>query len=233
MSEKHPQQRKHLFADNYQGYELPDGSYVAGGSYAPDPRMVWGLLAAALPADWSWAGKAVLDLAGNNGYHGLRALREGAADAVLVEQHPKACEKAQEIAEAWGMPLEVRRRDVEAHPWDKRRTFDAIFAHQVLYHLEHPIQILRRIRGALRTGGVFATYTRIALNVHEKHWEWVPNKATMVTTLRYAGFRTVSFHGPRKDLEAISPNEERSGVVDPMHRAQRPGQRKVLVVARP
>jgi len=231
MDEKHPEQRKHLFGENYQGYELPDGSYVPGGSYAPDPRRVWGWFEGSLPYGWSWSGTRVLDLAGNNGYHGLRALREGAASATLVEAHPDACKKAEEVAREWGLTFHVKQRDIETHPWDKGDPFDVIFAHQVLYHLERPIHLLRRVAGVLAPGGVFATYTRIALNVHEKHWEWVPNKATMRTTLEYAGFRSVSFHGPRNALRDISPSDERFGVGDRAWRVQREGQRKVLVVA--
>lgn len=226
MSEKHPEQTKHLFGDSYQGYELPDGSYVPGARHAPDPRPIWGWMSRLVPGpltheEWSWEGKHVLDLAGNNGYHGLRALREGAASATLLELHPGACAKATEIAAAWGLPLKVKRGSIEDRPWDKREKFDAIFAHQVLYHLERPIHLLRRIRGALNDGGFFAAHSRIAIHVHEKHWEWVPTLHTMEETLRYVRFGKVHFGGDRIALNEVrrrNPPDET-------------GQRKVMVVA--
>jgi len=230
MSEQHPEQTKHLFGKTYQGYDLPDGSYVPGAKYAPDPRTVWGWQLRGLQegrnrdATFSWEGKRVLDLAGNNGYHGLRALREGAAAATLVEQSSDAAAKAAEIAKEWDLPLHVKRRDIENHPWDKHaleEPFDVIFAHQVLYHLARPIPLLRRACKALRHGGSICIHSRIAVHVHEKHWEWVPTLHTMEETLRYVGFSQVRFTGDARLLAALrrrNPPDER-------------GQHKVMVVA--
>ena len=217
---KHAKQTKHLFGSTYQGYELPDGVWVPGAPYAPDPRQIWSMQHKQLrPA--TWEGKRVLDLAGNNGYHAIRALREGARRAVLVEQHPDAVRQAKRIAKAWGVDLRVRPRDIEKNEWHNQR-WDVIFCHQVLYHLVQPITLLRRARASLLPGGVFFTYTRIAINAHDKHWEWVPNWDTMRRTLLYAGFSEVEIDGKAADVRMLE--DPKSPTLT--------GQRKALVTAR-
>ena len=211
--------RKHLFGDSYQGYELPGGVYVPGADYAPDPRRVWELQKSHSPSEW--AGLHVLDLAGNNGYHAIRALREGASSAILAEQSASAAAKALDVAKKWGVDLTVVVGDIEKVNWHDHGPFDVIFCHQVLYHLVEPIKLLRRAREALILGGRFLAYTRIAINVHEKHWEWVPNADTMRRTLYYVGFTGVNIDGESVDVRAVEYPATQT----------LPGQCKVLVTA--
>lgn len=192
MSETHPQQRKHLFGSSYQGYEHPDGMYIRGAKYAPDPRPIWKDQQRVLQR--SWDGLRVLDLAGNNGYHAIKALREGARSAKLVELHRGAAEKARWLASEWGVDLDVVYGDIEKVSWQNDGPYDVVFCHQVVYHLECPVQLLRRVREAMIQDGFLFMYTRLAAVVHERHWEWVPNWESMCKVLRYLGFREPRYH---------------------------------------
>lgn len=225
----HPEQRQHSFGVGYQGVEFPDGIWVppvpkAGNGQADDVRDIWQTMQVSRT---TWVGSEVADLGCNTGYFGIRALRAGAKSCLFGDLNAEAVSSARSIYKSWkssGHPMgeaQFVHGDMERWFPGKKRTLDAVFLHQVIYHLAHPIPFLRCIRDALRPGGIFYMWTRIAVNVHEKHWEWVPNRDTMERTLFYVGFSTVTFHGPRDRLRDIG------GFLGGSDK----GQRKVLVVA--
>lgn len=224
MSNSDPRARKHEFGPDYQLRELPGGVVINGAAYAPDPRPVYRLMRAAIASSKAGfpASLDVADLACNGGYHGIKAMRDGANRCVFVDMSSDAIRVAMETATAWGVHdrCEFSVGDIEL--WGRPPMFDLVMAHQVVYHLGDPIGFLRRVHSAIRGSGVFACYTRVAHAVHPRTFEWVPSWASMVEALRHVGFRSVSFVESDGVLARVRP-ETRD--------IRSSGQEKVMVLA--
>lgn len=223
-SDANPHATKHPFGPSYQLRELPGGEVIPGAPYAPDPRMVYRMLKFALSQS-HWKnfpeGLKVADLACNGGFHGIKALREGAQDCFFVDMNVESIRVARETAKAWEVHRKCTFAEGDIESFDPSLMFDLVMAHQVIYHLADPIGFLRRVQKSLKPGGVFAMYTRVAHSIHPKTHEWVPSWNTMIEALHHVGFKAVSFFEEKNVLARVHPvtRDARSG-----------GQEKVLVI---
>ncbi|MFT3917475.1 MAG: TIGR04290 family methyltransferase [Anaeromyxobacteraceae bacterium] len=194
------------------GVETAPGHFL--GDY---PRIVWRLLAPALPADLS--GKTVLDVGCNAGFFSIELARRGAARVVSVDHDPRYLAQARLAAEVSGVTLELHELSV----YDVARLeerFDVVLFMGVLYHLRHPLLALDLLRAhACRDLLVFQSMLRgseghfgaapdypfaerdvfdhpawpkLHFVEHryasdETNW-WIPNRACAEAMLRSAGF---------------------------------------------
>ncbi|ERN41569.1 putative methyltransferase [Rubidibacter lacunae KORDI 51-2] len=161
-------------------------------------------------SDWKWnrlagtisplAGRRVLDVGCGNGYYAWRMLGAGAAFVVGVDPSPlfamqhAAVRRYLTEQDAFVLPLGVEAIAPELH------AFDTVFSMGVLYHRRSPLEHLRELHGALRSGGELVLETLIVdeqfgdLLVPEKRYAqmrnvWaIPSCKLLLTWLRQSNF---------------------------------------------
>ena len=118
---------------------------LKGVRTAPDhflfdyPNVTWQRFAHALPADL--AGKTVLDIGCNGGFHSMAMKRRGAARVLGIDADETYLAQARFAAEVEELDIEFRQLSV----YDLARLgerFDVVLFCGVLYHLRHPLLAL-------------------------------------------------------------------------------------------
>ncbi|TPM32000.1 TIGR04290 family methyltransferase [Mesorhizobium sp. B2-2-2] len=122
---------------------------LAGVETAPDhflgnyPLVKWRKFADAIPADL--AGKSVLDIGCNAGFHSIEMKRRGAGRVLGIDFDEAYLAQARFAAEIADCDIEFQKLSV----YDVgalRETFDIVLFMGVLYHLRHPLLALDLIR---------------------------------------------------------------------------------------
>lgn len=115
---------------------------LAGVQTAPDhflgdyPAVKWRAFAHAVPRDL--AGKTVLDIGCNAGFHSLEMKRRGARRVLGIDSDDAYLAQARFAAEVSGLDVEFRRLSVyDVAALGER--FDVVLFLGVLYHLRHPL----------------------------------------------------------------------------------------------
>ena len=148
------------------------------------------------------AGRRVLDVGCGNGYYTLRMLADGARTVIGVDptllyvvQFQAIC-RFLEPLRAHVLPLRLDELPPAA------AAFDSVFSMGVLYHQRAPLEHLRQLRDALRSGGELILETIV-----------LPGEAPLSRTpaARYARMRNV-WHLPT--VAELRVWLERSGFVD-------------------
>ncbi len=216
------------------------------------PRLVWRLLAPALPADLS--GKTVLDIGCNAGFFSIELKRRGAARVVGVDFDPRYLEQARLAAEVSGVEVELRQLSVYdvASLGEK---FDVVLFMGVLYHLRHPLLALDLVRAHVAKDlVVFQSMLRGSESrfraekdypfserdvfdhpawpkLHfveqkyaddETNW-WIPNRACAEAMLRSAGFAPEAVPGTEIYLCRVAEPDPWGGAVYPARPAHEEG----------
>lgn len=121
---------------------------LAGVRTAPDhflhdyPANKWARFADRLP---DVAGKTVLDIGCNAGFHAIEMKRRGAARVVGMDHDDRYLDQARLAAELSGVEIELRKLSVyDVGALGER--FDVVLFMGVLYHLRHPLLALDLIR---------------------------------------------------------------------------------------
>ncbi len=112
-----------------EGLELPHGVILKSACEGADCRKIWDKLHLT-PEDIQ--GKTILDIGCNTGYYAMRTMEEGAKSACGLD-NSGWIDHGRQFAEWKGLEIEWRNEDFADFSW--RRTFDLVFALQVLYHL--------------------------------------------------------------------------------------------------
>ncbi len=122
-------------------------------------------------SDWKWArlrqhiaplaGRRVLDVGCGNGYYGLRMLGQGAGFVLGLDPSLLfVCQFAAVHRYAPGLAMRVLPLGIEALP-PATHAFDTVFSMGVLYHRRDPLEHLRTLRDALRSGGELVLETLV------------------------------------------------------------------------
>jgi tRNA (mo5U34)-methyltransferase len=225
---------------------------LGGVQTAPDhflgdyPRLVWDVIAPALPQDLS--GKTVVDVGCNAGFFSLQMKRRGADRVLGLDLDPRYLAQARLAAEISGLDVEFRELSV----YDVARLgerFDVVLFMGVLYHLRHPLLALDLVRehvakdllifqsmirgsqGRLRVDPDYPfdeteifdhpSWPKLHFVEHryahdETNW-WVPNRACVEAMLRSAGFAPEPVPHSEVYLCRIAEPAPPGGAVYPAH----------------
>lgn len=113
-----------------------------------DPRPIHALRAFG-PDVHDLAGKRVLELGPNDGVHTSQLEKQLGAEVVAVDANAEAYLKMLVAKEIFGLRARVLFGDfMEYLSTVKRGDYDLIFASGVLYHMEDPLELIRRICAA-------------------------------------------------------------------------------------
>ena len=116
------------------------GIWTAPDHFLGDyPAVKWRRFSAAIPADL--AGKSVLDIGCNAGFHSMEMRRRGASRVVGIDFDDRYLDQARFAAQANGLDIEFRKLSV----YDLAllgEKFDIVLFMGVLYHLRHPLLAL-------------------------------------------------------------------------------------------
>ena len=185
--------------------EETDAEFEIERPYGQPPLYSWLLhekfrrsvaaLAALLP------GASVLTVCGGSGMDAEFLARRGAS-VVASDLSPGAAQRALERSRRHGVPLAVVVADVERLPF-RARSFDVVYVHDGLHHLQDPLVGLREMArvaaaGVSVTEPARAAVTRLAVAARVAgEYEEAGNRVARVTgeevamTLRTAGFEIV------------------------------------------
>lgn len=161
----------------------------------------------------SLEGLTVLDAGCYQGYWTVEAARRGAARAVGFDARPEHLEQARFVARAIGLPNATFE---EADVFDIERfgPFDVVLLFGILYHVDSPIEFLRRVRKVTRRLLVVDTNvlpldepvlqlryedTGMVLNAAGAPLVAVPSVSAVTRMLRHTGFGDVRVVPPAAD----------------------------------
>ncbi len=223
---------------------------LGGVKTAPDhvlgdyPRMVWDVIAPALPEDLS--GKTVLDLGCNGGFFSIQMKRRGAARVVGVDLDARYLAQARLAAEISGQDVELRELSVyDVAKLGER--FDVVLFMGVLYHLRHPLLALDLVREHVAKDQlIFQSMIRGSngrfqverdypfdereifdhpawpklhfveqLYAHDETNWWIPNRACVEAMLRSAGFSPQVVPGTEVYVCRVADPDPGGGAVYP------------------
>ena len=163
----------------------------------------------ALLLEWVGKDKDVLELGCSTGFIS-RLLREQGCRVTGVENDPEAARKAAAWCER------VITADLDRSDWwgelPARASFDVVLLGDVLEHLVHPEEVMRRIRPLLKPGGYVAislpnvVHWQTRLKIMRGRFDYEPTGTLDATHLRFftprtaraflhdAGYRVLAFH---------------------------------------
>jgi tRNA (mo5U34)-methyltransferase len=199
---------------------------VTPGSY--DTRTLLDRIA--LPQDLR--GLSVLDIGAWDGYLSFAAERRGASRVLATDsyvwQNNVLSGKAgfQFARTALGSKVEDKNIDVMDLSPETVGTFDVVLFSGVLYHLQHPLLALQRLRKVTKKLLIMEThidlpniqrpamafYPGSEANNDATNW-WGPNEACCVDMLKTAGFRNIKLVGRLPAAPVSSPEQVSYGRV--------------------
>jgi 2-polyprenyl-3-methyl-5-hydroxy-6-metoxy-1,4-benzoquinol methylase len=190
------------FGDRLVQADWPPGRGLTGRHYRRYLHIFPALLSL---TGGSLAGKTVVDVGCNCGFWSLQARLAGADRVLGIEASPENVEQARfvlRLAGLDGIEFEVGNA-YELAP-ERHGVFDVAFYLGLLYHLEHPVLGLERLREVTRELAVVdTTVTRDRASVcrvlpdeaHEQNYSnrlrMMPSPSAVAMMLRHAGFRAV------------------------------------------
>ena len=174
-------------------------------------RPRWDALLAACGG--SLKGLSVLDCGCFQGYWTVEAIRAGAERAVGIDARPEHLEQARFVARALGY-ANASFEQVDLFDVERLGAFDIVLLQGVLYHVDSPIDLLRRVRAITRKLVVVDTdtlpldepvlqlrYEDTAMEVNSATAPlvMVPSVSAVVRMMRHAGFGEVRVVRPAPD----------------------------------
>lgn len=145
--------------------QLPDGTITPGFI---DTAKEWSLLAP--PPDMT--GMRVLDIGCSDGYYSFRSEQLGAKEVVAIDDQSslfftqgQAIRIVQEILKS-----QVRFYPMSVYDLDIKELgqFDVIFFLNVLYHLQHPLLALEKIRSVMKPDSILFYKSYFSTNIEFK-----------------------------------------------------------------
>src|SRR5258706_5376012 len=178
------------------------------GKFLLSHRPKWNAILSACGG--SLEGLSVLDCGCYQGYWTAEAARAGAARAVGFDARPEHLEQARFVARAIGLPnLTFEQADV----FDIERfgPFDVVLLFGILYHVDSPIELLRKVRAVTRKLLIVDTNvlpldepvvqlryedTGMVLNASRSSLVAVPSVSAVTRMLRHTGFGDIRVVAP-------------------------------------
>ena len=161
------------------------------------------------PADLT--GKTVLDIGCADGAWSIAALRRGAKSVLSIDEQMTGGMRW--MLEHKLFPLEYRKVSLFSNEFMQLPVFDVVIFTGVLYHVQDPLEALKRLRARTREMAIMETlideragtglpvmiyYENDELNGDPTNW-WGPNTLCLEAMLRTAGFsatRTFTTYDP-------------------------------------
>lgn len=168
-----------------------------------------------------------LDISCHEGFFSL-ILAEYFKEVTGVDKNPESLGKARQILNLLGRP-KIRLENASVELWDEKNTADFVLCFGLLYHVENPIQILRKL--AALTGKTLCIETQVMPYdqtgpIEDGSYMWqrdinglfglcvdyshrpeggmtdlalVPSRHALEFLLKQFGFKTVEFYKPIAD----------------------------------
>jgi tRNA (mo5U34)-methyltransferase len=157
----------------------------------------------------SFKGKHVLDIGCNAGFYSMAAKLRGAKRVLGIDHQQEYVDQALMVRSI----MELSEQDIEFCLSDENtlaslgETFDYVINTGVMYHLENPMDFLRKV-SAIATGTMFMESEMLIDEAHTEHawfaedtygddpsnW-WICGPRCLERMARAAGFRTAEFQG--------------------------------------
>jgi SAM-dependent methyltransferase len=154
----------------------------------------------------SLRGLRVLDCGCYQGYWTVEAARAGAAQAVGIDARPEHLEQARFVAKAIGLP-NATFEPCDVFDIERLGEFDVVLLFGILYHVDSPIDLLRRVRAVTRKLLAVDTNvlpldepviqlryedTGMVLNAARSSLVAVPSVSAVTRMLRHTGFGDIA-----------------------------------------
>jgi len=181
----------------FHSIDLGDGHWTDG--LKSRDRMEFELGAWQFPADLS--GKTVLDIGCADGGWSVAAWRRGASRVLSIDERTTGAMRF--FLEHRAFPFEFREIDLFSHEFTELPVFDIVLFTGVLYHTQHPLEALKRVRAKTRELAILETHVNESLGAAPPYmvfyetneladddptnW-WGPNIACLEAMLRATGF---------------------------------------------
>lgn len=180
----------------FHSVDLGDGHWTAG--HKTPEHMKAELDHWQFPADLS--GKTVLDIGCADGGWSVAAIRHGARSVLSIDE--QMTDGLRFLLDKKVFPLEYRKIDLFSQDFLDLPVFDVVIFCGVLYHVQNPIEALKRVRLKVRELVVFETHINESLGTSvpymvyyetnelgndPSNW-WGPNTSCLEAMLRTSGF---------------------------------------------
>ena len=210
-------------------FDLPDGTKTE--SYLPEvARQIHVTRENALREYLSTLGdscSAALDISCHEGFFSL-VLADYFKNVTGVDKNVESLEKASQIAALLGHP-EIHFMNSPVELWDEKQGADFVLCFGLLYHVENPIQIMRKLANLTKRALCIETQVlpyNFTSPVEDGSYLWqrdvnglfglcvdyshsreggltdlalVPSRQAVEFLLKQLGFKTVTFYRPRPD----------------------------------
>lgn len=191
----------------FHSIDFGDGHWTNG--HKPPAQMEWELTQWQFPADLT--GKTVLDIGCADGAWSIAALRRGAKSVLSIDEQMTGGMRW--MLEHKPFLLEYRKIDLFSNEFMQLPIFDVVIFTGVLYHVQDPLEALKRLRSRMREMAIMETLIDESLGVGKPmmiyyendeiggdptNW-WGPNTPCLEAMLRTAGFsytRTFTTYDP-------------------------------------
>lgn len=148
--------------------------------------------------------KEVLDIGCADGGWSIEAMRRGARSVLSIDEQMTSGMKF--LLDNNVFPIKFRQIDIFSQNFLDLPTFDIVFFCGVLYHVQHPLEALKRVRAKTRELAIIETHvnesitTNVPIMIYYERSEagndptnwWGPNICCLEAMLRTAGFRAVN-----------------------------------------
>jgi tRNA (mo5U34)-methyltransferase len=174
------------------------GGHWTDGLKSPD-RMRFEAQAWEFPADLR--GKSVLDIGCADGGWSVEAYRRGARQVLSIDERTTGAMRF--FLDNRVFPFDFRQIDLFSTEFIELPVFDVVIFAGVLYHVQHPLEALKRVRSKTGELAILETHVDDSLGADVPHmifyetneaiaddptnW-WGPNTACLEAMLRTAGF---------------------------------------------
>jgi tRNA (mo5U34)-methyltransferase len=196
----------------FHSIDLGDGHFTKG--YKTPERMEAELSCWKFPADFS--GKSVLDIGCADGGWSIAAMRRGARYVLSIDE--QITSGMGFLLENEVFPLQFRKMDLFSQDFMDLPAFDIIIFTGVLYHVQDPLEALKRVRSKVRELVILETHINESLGrsvpymIYYEHKElkedptswWGPNIMCLEGMARTSGF-----HPTQIFIETESPQNSR------------------------
>ena len=208
-------------------FDLPDGTKTE--SYLPEvARQIHVTRENALREYLSTLGgdcSAALDISCHEGFFSL-VLADYFKNVTGVDKNAESLKKASQIAAFLGHP-EIRFRNSPVELWDEKQGADFVLCFGLLYHVENPVQIMRKLANLTKKALCIETQVlpyNLTSQLEDGSYLWqrdvhglfglcvdyshsreggltdlalVPSRQAVEFLLKQLGFKTVTFYRPR------------------------------------
>lgn len=129
--------------------------------------MLWDALDPYVAERGGWGQMSAIDIACHQGYFATQLARRGARDVLGIDARPEHIADAELIRQAYGLDnLRLAQHDIYEVKPAQLGSFDLVVCYGLLYHVEHPVGLLRLCRELIgANGGACVVETQVVPNM--------------------------------------------------------------------